>query len=83
MADEPADAVSDKRVLSALDSVIKSNNSSEKGERLKSLLKLLNEQEVQKVFQTNEKAREKLSINKRQVILEIDSLLIPLFFAIR
>ena len=77
MADEPADAVSDKRVLSALDSVIKSNNSSEKGERLKSLLKLLNEQEVQKVFQTNEKAREKLSIIADSIVLNYPELADP------
>ena len=77
MADEPADAVSDKRVISALDSVIKSNNSVEKGERLKNLLKLLNEQDVQRVFQTNEKAREKLSLLADSIVLNYPELADP------
>jgi tetratricopeptide (TPR) repeat protein len=77
MADEPADAISDKRVLSALDSVIKSNNSLEKGEKLKTFLKLLNEQDIPKIFQGNEKARERLSILADSLVANYPELALP------
>ena len=62
MADESHDAISEKRILSALDNAIRTREVAEKGEKIQLLLRMLNSAEAHEIFAKSEKAREQLSV---------------------